>query len=165
MFCNICRRFCCCCNTAPCNKGEAWTTDVKNWNFVKAHDPVTLVFDGFKTTENIGKSDDNTALAIRRSGCYDLEYLVNVSNFEPTDSSAYNGIEVYLTVNGNPISQPVRVDPTNTVKGIKTTVAADRISSVKLCRCNEISVVIRTTSNGKALTVTPSAWLDAYFVC
>ena len=162
MFLNNCF-FCRRCNCNQMMKGEGWTTTVIKWKFIMANVPEKLVFDGFRATANVGKSDDNTALVIRRSGCYDLEYLVNVSKFDTSDHNAYTGIEVYLTANGNPVSQSVRVDP---IKGIHgTTVATDKMAAVRLNQGDEISLVLRASTNGTSMIVTPSAWLDAYFVC
>ena len=147
------------------DKGEGWTTNVINWNKVTANTPVLIPFDGFRATEAVGKSDDNAALIIKRGGCYDLEYLANINSFRVSGPHPpYRGIEVYLTVNGAPITAPVRVDPTGALFNKPATVAADKAENVRLNQGDEISVALRATTNGSSMTVTPSAWLDAYYI-
>ncbi|MCL2337656.1 MAG: hypothetical protein FWC60_09575 [Firmicutes bacterium] len=145
--------------------GELWTTGVINWNQISANMPVMVKFDNFSPAKCVGKSDDNTALVVKRSGCYYLDYLVNISNFVAAGTSpAYNGIEVYMAVNGNPVSSPVKLDPTGSLSGRVTSVATDKIESVWLNRCDKISLMLRASANGTSMTVTPSAWLDAAYL-
>ena len=151
----------------PPGKGKGWTIDVIKWNNIKANIPVMITFDGFRAADSVGISYDYTALVIKRSGCYELEYLVNVNDFvlvggRPT---RYNGIEAFMAVNGNPISKPFRVDPTGILFNKVTTVATDKITFIKLKENDEISIMLRSSANGSSMTVTPSAWLEARYIC
>ena len=132
--------------------------DVHRWEYVTANEPVKIMFDDFRVAKHVDKSDDNTALVIKTRGCYDLEYLVNVNSFIAS-APCYSGIETYMAVNGKPILSAVKVYPEK-----NKTVATDFKGALTLNRNDKITLVLRSSANGTLLTVTPSAWLDVYYI-
>jgi len=150
-----CRCRCCCVpNQRPFNaSGEGFTLDVHTFDGIELAD---VRFDGFKL-ENMLSGDGNTALVVQRSGCYELEYLVTVSDFVTSDFG-YEGIDVFMSVNGDPLLPPVRVDPAGAFDF--PAVARDTRPAVQLRRGDKITLVLHPTAEGD-LTITPSAWLEA----
>ena len=143
--------------------GQLWTMDVLTWNRVTANEPIKFGFERSRAVESVGINADNTAFVIQRNGCYYLNYLVNINNFTVScNSPAYRGIEVFITVNGNPVSNPVIVDPTGTLANRITTVASDAVE-MRLHQGDEVSLVLLASVNGSRMIVTPSAWFDAEY--
>ena len=154
---NCCRCGCCpcrCCPPTPVSAGgEGFTLDIYEWTGVEVAD---VVFDGFRL-ENMLSGDGGTALVVQRSGCYALEYLVTVSDFVTSDPG-YTGIDVFMSVNGTPLSLPVRVDPAGSFAF--PAVAKDVFPGVQLNRGDKITLTLHATAEGD-LTITPTAWLEA----
>ena len=150
------KRNCCCrCCRAPeqaSASGEGFTLGVNTWNGIELAD---VVFDGFRL-ENMLSGGGGGALVAQRSGCYELGYLVTISDFA-TGDPGYEGIDVFMSVNGDPLLPPFRVDPAGAFDF--PAVATDKRAE-NLKRGDRITLTLHPTAEGD-LTITPSAWLEA----